>query len=412
MNTNDVPYLTADLPGIGGRIKENLEDFRVDEIPLYAPCGQGTHTYFRILKTGIPTPVAVDRIARRMGARPTDIGLAGLKDSQAITTQWLSLEYGEQERLRRFRDANIEILEVTRHNNKLRIGHLAGNRFALRIRGVGRNQVAPAQRILDVLVARGVPNLFGHQRFGARGDTADLGAAMVRNDLVEFVKIFLGRPVGVDPPDCHIAREAFDAGYYDRALQKWPRHYTDQRRALIAFKRRQSPIAALAAVDKRLKRLFVSAFQSEIFNAVLVQRIGQIDCVHKGDLAQKEDSGGIFLVEDEAVDQPRAARFEISPTGPIVGTRTHFAQGAPGEFEHEVLARYGVSNENFDRVGGLTSKGSRRSLRFRLVEPRLSAGSDGRGSFIELAFTAASGCYATVVLRELMKVPLTAPIGE
>ena len=398
----DYPYLTGQLPGIGGQIKQRIEDFRVDEIPLYEPCGRGSHAYFKVHKGGVPTPVAVDRIARYMGVRPSEVGFAGLKDSQALTTQMMSIEHAHGDKLERFRDPQVKITDVTFHNNKLRVGHLAGNRFSIRIRGVGPSQMKAAQAVLDVLVRRGVPNYFGEQRFGARGDTGLLGAAIVRGDLEEFTQIFLGRATGEDPPDCKAARDAFDSGYLDRAIQRWPRHYVDQRKALIAYKRRKSGAAVLAAIDKRLKRLFVSAFQSEIFNDVLAGRIDQIDRVQLGDLAQKTDSGGIFPVLDEAVEQPRAASFEISPTGPIVGPRCNFAQGQGGQIELAVLAGYKVRPEAF-RVGSLDSKGGRRALRFQIHEPLLAPGSDQHGSFIQLDFTAPSGCYATVVLREMMK---------
>ncbi|HAU38379.1 MAG TPA: tRNA pseudouridine(13) synthase TruD [Phycisphaerales bacterium] len=399
----DLPYLTNHLPGIGGRIKENVEDFRVDEAALYAPCGRGTHAYFRVTKMGVPTPVAVNRIARHMGVRPTDIGVAGLKDAQAVTTQWMSLEHANVDRLRRFRDSQVQVSDITFHGNKLRIGHLAGNRFAIRIRGVGEGKLPAARRVLEALERRGVPNFFGEQRFGARGDTAALGAAMVRNDLDEFVRIFLGRSIPDDPPDCKAARDAFDAGYLDRALQRWPRHYVDPRKALIAYKRRRSPVAALAAIDKRMKRLYVSAFQSEIFNDVLTARLDGLDAVLPGDLAEKTDSGGVFPVEDAAREQPRASAFEISATGPIVGYRCNLAEGEPGRIEREILAKYRVTQEDFTRVDHLRAKGTRRALRFRLGEPNLAAWRDARGEFIEVTFTAPSGCYATVALREIMK---------
>jgi tRNA pseudouridine13 synthase len=399
---NQLPYLTRDLPGIGGRIKERIEDFRVEEIPLYQPSGRGTHTYFTVAKTGIPTNVAADRIARYMGVRSMEIGIAGMKDSQACTTQTMSMEYADADKLRRFRDTNIKIVDVTYHTNKLRIGHLSGNKFALRIRGAGASNLAQAKRIMDVLVARGVPNYFGQQRFGSRGDTGLLGAAMVRGDLKVFVEIFLGHAIASDPPDCKAARDAFDAGYYDRALKHWPRHYTDQRHALIAYKRKGSPTAAIAAVDKRLKRLFVSAFQSEIFNHVLARRIDQIDTVQLGDLAEKID-GGVFTVEDLAVEQARAGLFEISPTGPIVGTRCNLAGGAVGQLEQAVLDEFGARMEDFRHIGELHSKGSRRALRFKIESPSLRAGIDGFGQYIELEFLAPPGCYATVLLREMMK---------
>jgi len=398
------PYLTADLPGIGGRIKESLDDFRVDELPLYEPCGEGSHVYFRIAKAGVPTPVAVERIARYMGVRPTDIGLAGLKDAQATTTQMLSLEHADPVKLAAYRDAQVQVTWTGRHGNKLRPGHLAGNRFAVRIRGAGQAQLAAAQAVLEVLKRRGVPNYFGPQRFGARGETAELGAALVRGDLAEFLAVYLGRSAPADPPDCRAARDAFDAGYLDRALQLWPRHYGNERRALSAWKRSSRPGPAIAAIDKRMRRLFVSAFQSRIFNDALARRLGDIDKVWEGDLAEKADNGAIFAVADAAAEQPRAERFEISPTGPIVGFRGKLAEGPMGQIEREVLAATNINQDDFRRVGTLKVKGGRRSLRFAMGSPTLSAGRDGRGEFLELAFTAPSGCYATVALREIMKV--------
>lgn len=403
MEIQKLPYSTAWLAGVGGRIKVQPEDFRVDEVPLYPFSGQGTHAFFRVVKRGVPTPVAIHRIARHMGVRPTDIGFAGLKDSQALTGQWMSLEFADAARLERFRDSQVSICDVTWHGNKLRIGHLKANRFEIKIRDVGEAQLPVAKAILEVLAARGAPNYFGEQRFGARGDTGLLGAAMVRNDADEFVRIFLGGPIESDPPDCLAARQAFDAGDFQQALRRWPRHYVDQRKAITAYMRRRDGRAALGRIDKRLKRLFVSAFQSEIFNRVLAGRIGSYDTVQAGDLAQKTDSGGIFLVEDEPTDRQRAKRFEISPTGPIVGYRCNFAQGEPGRIEQQTLEQFGITKTAFEKVDRMRVKGTRRALRFPLTEPVISAGTDKHGQFIQLTFSAPSGCYATIVLGEIMK---------
>jgi len=412
-----LPCLTRDLPGIGGQVRQYVEDFRVDEVPLYEPSGEGTHVYFRIRKTGVPTPAVIDRIAMYMGVRPTDIGLAGLKDARAVTTQTLSLEHADEAKLAAYHDAQVEVLWTNRHTNKLRPGHLAANRFTIRIREVGEGtpnaingigdpeaQLPAARAILDVLVRRGVPNAFGPQRFGAREDTAALGEAMVRGDLDEFIAIFLGKPQPDDPPDCRAARDAFDTGHYDRALKRWPRHYRNERRALSAYKRRRRPGPAFAAIDKRMRRLYASAFQSLLFNKVLAQRIDTIDRVLEGDYARKLDSGGVFLVEDADAEQPRADRFEISPTGPVPGYRCHLAEGEQGEIERQVLAAHSITQDDFRRVGALKLKGARRDLRFALAEPSLSAGADEHGQYIELGFGAHSGCYATLVLAEIMKV--------
>ncbi len=179
---DELPYLTSDLPGIGGRIKETPEDFRVEEIPIYDPSGEGTHLYFRVEKTGVPTPAAVDRIARHMSVRPGDIGFAGLKDARAVTVQMMSLEHCEPDRLASFRDSSVRVSVVGMHTNKLRPGHLSGNRFDIRIRGVGAERLNDAKNVLAVLAQRGVANFFGKQRFGARGDTWLLGRALVTQD--------------------------------------------------------------------------------------------------------------------------------------------------------------------------------------------------------------------------------------
>ena len=402
-----LPYLTADLPGIGGAIRQNLEDFRVSELPLYEASGAGDHVYFRIEKVGVPTPAAVDRIARYMGVRPGDIGLAGLKDAQAITTQMLSLEHADAARLAAYRDAQVRVVWVGRHGNKLRPGHLAGNRFDVRIRGVGEGQLEAAREVLEVLKRRGVPNYFGPQRFGARGDTDKLGAALVRGDLREFLAIYLGRSSPADPPECRGARDAFDAGFLPRAQQLWPWHYGSERRALAAWKRTGKAGPAIAAIDKRMRRLYVSAFQSRIFNDVLTRRLGSLDELWEGDLAEKAENGAVFAVVDAAAEQERCRRFEISPTGPIVGYRGKLAEGRMGEIEREVLGAAGASAEDFRRVGALKVKGGRRALRFALGGPDLTAGRDEAGEFVGLAFTAPSGCYATVVLREIMKTDAT-----
>ena len=400
------PYLTADLPGIGGRIKQRVEDFRVDELPAATPTGRGRYAHFRVIKKGMPTPVAVSRLARFLGVSPGDIGVAGMKDSQAVTSQWMSVDSSCTSRLERFRDAQIEIDEIIWHSERLRPGQLAGNRFAIRIRGAGRGKLAAATAVLDVLRRRGVPNFFGPQRFGRRGDTGRLGAAMVRGDGEEFVRLFLGGPIESDDRDATAARKAFDLGQFDRAIKNWPRHFVDQRKALAAYKRRRNPASALAAIDPRMKRLFVSAFQSEIFNTVLVRRLADFDRLWAGDLAQEAGDNPFFLVQDPAALAQKLAGLQISATGPIFGSRCPLAEGDPGRLERQVLAEFEVSPDDFVRVDRLEVKGSRRPLRFAMIEPGLSAGKDRFGEFIELRFTAPSGCYATIVLHEIMKVDL------
>ena len=399
----EMPWLTGEMPGIGGRTKASAADFRVEELALYEPCGTGTHVYFRVVKTGVATPVAVGRIARYMGVRPGDIGIAGLKDARAVTTQMMSLEHADADKLAAYHDSQVQVTGTWLHGNKLRPGHLLGNRFTIRIRGVGADDLDQARATLGVLARRGVPNYFGHQRFGARGDTAVLGEALVRGDLAGFIALYLGRGDDGDPPDCRAAREAFDAGDFAAALAHWPRHYRDERRALSAYKRKRHPGPAVGAIDKRLKRLYVSALQSAMFNDMLSRRINSIDRVWPGDLAKKTDSGGVFPVEDAEAEQPRAEAFEISPTAAVVGYRSRFPQGQMGQIERDVLTRWRIQPGDFRNVGRLKSKGTRRALRFKIGQPTISADRDDDGELLELTFTAPPGSYATIALGEIMK---------
>jgi tRNA pseudouridine13 synthase len=402
---NDWPFLTGDLPGIGGTIKQQVEDFVVREEPLYEPSGQGSHVYFRVVKRGISTPQAVSRIARSLQVKPGQIGYAGLKDAFGVTEQTMSVEHVDPERLKSIRDPNLQIVGISRHTNKLRLGHLRANGFRIRIRQVGADDLPRAGQILEVLKRRGAANYFGPQRFGMRGDTGHLGKALLRGDLDGFLDLLLGRPGPADPPEVRAARDAFQAGRLDRALQRWPRKYDAPRRALIALKKKGKASAAVAAIDKRMKRLYVSAFQSLVFNDILAGRIETLDRLLPGDLARKTDTGGVFEVQDPSGEQSRCDRFEISPTGLLPGSKAPIATGQAGRIERDVLDAHGIDAEGFAKVGSLKVKGTRRCLRFALENPSIQAGQDENGSYIELCFSAPSGCYATAVLAEIMKPP-------
>ncbi len=400
---SDLPFLTSALPGIGGVLKERPSDFQVEEIPLYPASGEGAHVYFEVVKQGVSTAVAVERIAQHMDVRSHDIGFAGLKDAHALTRQWMSLEHADASRLAAYHDKQVAVVATTRHTNKLKTGHLRANRFALRLRHVCGGAVKKAAAILEVLAAKGVPNYYGAQRFGLRGDTAELGRLLLRHDKEGFLRAFLGTPMVCDAPDIASARAAFDAGELDRSLKCWPKHANEQRKALCGFRRRGKAGEGIGAISKRLLRLMASAAQSEVFNAVLAERLGTMGTLRCGDWAQKVATGGLFYVEDPAAEQPRCDAWEISPTGPLPGMRMLQTGGDVLALENRAIAQSGLAAEEFSRAGSIKLDGARRALRFRLEEMDLSAGRDDHGDFVEVKFSAPSGCYATVVLDEIMK---------
>jgi len=398
------PYLTADLPGIPGVVKSRPEDFVVEEIPQYEACGQGDHTYFVVEKTGMTTLDLIRRLGRALGRRDRDFGYGGLKDAQAVTRQMISLEHADDEQIRKLDIPGVKILEISRHGNKIKLGHLAGNRFWIKIRDVPPEDSETTQKCLQVLQKRGVPNYFGHQRFGMRGDSWILGGAILRGDMKEFLAQFCGRPIPGDRDQVRKARELYDKGHYELASEIWPAFFRDAKRACRILAGKPDNLAkAVGCVDDKLKRLFVSAFQSDMFNEVLARRIETLDKVLLGDMAAKEDSGGVFRVDDPAVEQPRADRFEISPTGPIFGYRMMMPEGLEGEIEREILEREKITLQGLKHAPGHKLKGGRRPFRVRMTNLEVQTGRDNYGNYLHLRFDLPSGSYATAVLRELMK---------
>jgi tRNA pseudouridine13 synthase len=374
----------------------------VEELPLYSPSGEGQHTFFEIRKVGISTFQAVRAIAHAMGLPPNRISYAGLKDAQAITCQVLSVEGVPPQAVTALDLPNVCVMWAERHRNRLKIGHLRGNRFTIRVRQVEESALSACQAILDVLARRGVPNRFGPQRFGQRGNSADLGRAVVQQDAQEFIRSLVGRPHPNESTGVQAARERFEAGHWAEALNLFPGNMADERRALQALIRTGGDYTqAYATVPKRLKMFLLSAYQSALFNRVLEARLPTLDCVYVGDVAMKHPGRSVFRVEDEAMEQPRAARFEISPTGPIFGYKMMRAFGQQGELESQILTTENLTLEDFRVGGGIKARGERRALRFQVHDPEL-----WYDEGVLLRFSLPKGCYATAVLAEIMKVPL------
>ncbi|HEY1553815.1 MAG TPA: tRNA pseudouridine(13) synthase TruD [Kofleriaceae bacterium] len=347
-----LPYLTADLAGIGGVLRAHDQDFFVDEEPAYAPTGQGEHVFARIEKRGLATPQAIDRIARALGCASRDVGVAGMKDRHAVTRQWISLPppIGPETVSALVLD-DIAILEVARHGHKLRTGHLRGNRFVLRVRDAGPDAAPRARAILERLARPpGAPNWYGEQRFGRDGDNAARGRAIA---------------LGTEKP---------------------PR-------------------------DRRLARLLVSALQSELFNSWLVARLadGLYARVVAGDILHKT-TGGQFTCEDPAVDEARLVAGELVPTGPMFGSRMRRPpDGSPAAArEDAILAAAELSLAAFEPVRAL-AEGTRRDAAFAVTEPSVASLPEG---VLEVAFALPAGAYATAVMREIMKLgPQASDLG-
>ncbi len=394
------PYLTADLPGTGGVIKEEPEDFLVAEIPLYLPEGTGEHLYVEIEKRGITTLEAVRRLARELHVSDRDIGYAGMKDARGVTRQTVSIPRVVPERVLALELPGVKVLSAVRHRNKLKLGHLAGNRFRIRVREVTADAAVRAEAILAVLGARGVPNFFGVQRYGAQGNSHLIGRALLAGDYRGAVDALVGDPAAVRDERWRAAIEAYRRGDVAASIAAFPGHCRTEREVLQRLSKQPDAWErAFRAVHPRLQKLYLSACQSELFDRVVAVRLATLDRVEAGDLAWKHENGACFLVEDEAAEALRAARFEISPTRPLFGARMKLPAGRQLALEEAILREAGLTLASFDLPGSRWLEGERRPLRVPVGEVGVTA--DSHELVVE--FSLPRGSYATSALREVMK---------
>jgi tRNA pseudouridine13 synthase len=400
----NLPYLTADVPGVGGVLRERPEDFSVTEIPAYEASGDGEHSLCEIQKTGISTFDALDRIGRALDVNPREIGFAGMKDAQAVTRQWLTVPRVDDAKLLAIQTPQLTVLSAAKHRNKLRLGHLKGNRFIIKIRDVHATDVATIKPALERLEREGMPNYFGEQRFGRRGDNDRLGAALLREDPAAVLRLVLGAPLkDVDPSGVFEARRFFENNDLEAAMKKWPRSSGMERRILARYINTKSAGKALSLLEPRLKRLWLSALQSRVFNDVVAERITALGKLLPGDLAYLHDKGACFTVEDVAKEQPRADAFEISATGPMLGYRMSLPGGEALALEQEIYDKFKLTREDFKRPNRDQAKGDRRPIRVKPADVSIDGGVDGHGEHITVGFTLPAGSFATVLLREVMK---------
>lgn len=340
------PAITEDLPGIGGRIKVEPSHFVVEEIPLYEPCGEGEHVYVRVTREGLTTRDLQKALAGLFGLAPSSVGAAGLKDKRARTTQTVSIHLPDPriapEAVARQieRELPVRVEWAKRHKNKLRTGHLKGNRFRVLITRIGlrpEEALRRAERLAEALKERGVPNYYGEQRFGRNAQNVERGRALL-----------LG---AANPP--------------------W---------------------------DRWTRRLLLSAYQAYLFNQWLALRIerGLFARLLEGDIAQGVETGGLFEVRDVEAERAAFERGEIAYTGPIYGAKMRWAEGVPGGLEREVFEREGLTREHLERA---KLRGSRRPGRLLLKGLRLEPAEEG----LWLEFTLPKGAYATALLREFLR---------
>ncbi len=337
-----LPFLT-DTSGIGGRLKVQPEDFVVDELPLYPASGEGEFLYLRIRKRDVSATDLATHITRTFAISSSEIGMAGRKDRRAVTTQFVSVPARFVDDPERLNSDQIEVVDVQRHSNKLRTGHLAGNRFEILLRDASVDSLdelgTTVEATAEAISRLGFLNYYGEQRFGRHDDTDSDGFHLLRGEQVR-------------------------------------------------------------RLGKNALRFALSAAQSRLFNEWAADRVRD-ELTHRvlqGDVMQVVGSGGCFAVENPDDEQARFDTRETVLTGPIFGPKMRQSNGEPAAREAAVLDRFRLTLDAFSRFRKLTA-GTRRSL---LVWPGdFSAEVVDAG--VRLCFVLPSGAYATALLREFTK---------
>jgi len=355
----DPPRQTADLLGVGGRIRARVEDFVVREIPAYAPDDrENAHLLLVLKKRGIGSEDALQIVAERCQIPRVELGLAGLKDTHAVTEQWISAPAAYRAALAAFEHPAIELGPAHPHGNKLRRGHLHGNTFEL----VLRDLAVPLPLALTRLEAKvgalrergGLDNLYGEQRLGDGG-----------RNLIRGLALLLGG----------------------------------------------------GARGRRKADFLLSAGQSALFNLYLLERRvrGLMRVVLRGDILRKRATGGLFQCDDPALDQARFDAGELELTGPIFGSKMMApAAGTPSDaLERAILDRVGLGLDQL-RALGRKLPGTRRPLQLALTDLEIAPASavelaslgpashnPGLSAGVRLRFSLPAGAYATALLHEL-----------
>jgi tRNA pseudouridine13 synthase len=323
-----------------GALRASPEDFKVDEILGFEASGAGPHALLEVRKRGANTEWVARELARAAGCKPFEVGFAGLKDRNAVTTQAFTVPRGKRaaEEFAGLTGEGFEVLSAVAHQRKLPRGALAGNRFEITVREVRCDEARLRERI-DAIARGGVPNYFGPQRFGREaGNLADVLRAAAR-----------------------LAEGARGRGRSDQGFM-------------------------------------LSAARSVIFNAILAARIGQgsWNRLLAGDMANLDGRGSVFAVPavDEDLER-RCAQLDIHPSAPLWGEGDSLATGEVLALEDAVAARF---PEALSVIRAARMNAERRALRMRVQDLTY----DYQDDVLRLRFALPSGSFATAVLREII----------
>lgn len=397
---------------IAASIKASPEDFLVDELPLFDPCGEGEHLYVGVQKRGLSHHEMVAKVSRHFGVPSHSIGTAGMKDRQAVTHQTVSVHLcNRQPPAAEIPGDDIGILWMARHRHRLRRGQLAGNRFSIRIREIDPLRAPTLWQRLRRLEECGLPDALGPQRFGSFGTNHILGWCLLHGLADQCVATMLGDAMPNPTPRMERVLEHLHAQRFREAAAELTRHQGAERRILLAMARGMPAAAALRAAGAQTLEFFVTGIQSAVFNRVLDLRLeaGTLNAALEGDILWRPGAHGRFHFDETRAADPeqrldiagRIASGQLSPSGPMFGREMDQPAGEAARMEREAMAAFRLDDDAW-RTSQFAPTGARRPLRVPVRNAQLEAGTDERGPFIRLAFDLPAGAFATTLLHEVL----------
>ncbi len=412
-------YYITNAPGCGGVLRSSPEDFAVDEVYEDLNYEGGRYLVLEVEKKDWDTHHLIREMSRQLRISQKRFGWAGTKDKRAVTSQRISIMGLDESELKRITLPDLKIKVLGKTNRSVGLGDLLGNRFLIKIRELDCSADAADRMSLitnEIKEQGGVPNYFGVQRFGeTRPITHLVGEAIVRGDLEEAVFIYLAKPFPGEPERTRDARQKLwedrDVGL---ALKSYPEYLRYEVAMLNYLVSHPGDYAgSFGVLSPNLRRLFVHAYQSYLFNKILSKRLsaglglnrpsdGDVVCFSKGDLP---DTGRLQEVTDENLGAVTrlVERGRAYVTLPLIGFETTPAKGLEGDVERDILQAEMVGPENF-RVQANPDLGSRGARRTAIL--KVSPSVKVEEGCAKLQFFLPAGSYATVVLREYMKAKI------
>lgn len=346
---------------IQAHFTKNSNDFVVSEIPLYEFSGSGEHLVLHVRKKNLTTWQMLKIFSQVSGANMRDFGYAGLKDKEGMTTQYISIHKNYEKAFENFTHADIKILNSNYHDNKIKTGHLKGNRFFIRLKKVLSVDAFKIEEAFKRISKEGYPNYFGYQRFGKNGDNFNEGRAILLGEKKER-----NRKV----------RDFLISAYQSELFNRWLSKRVEISKYFESFGEKE--LAGVLNWDKE-----------DIKN---IKKQPQFFKLLAGDVCHHYPHGKAFICEDIDAEAQRFNAKEITVTGWLIGGRTIKSCGLAGEIESEYFNEAEAFLEKLD--------GTRRFAWNFIENPEFKYKEED--AWVELAFTLTKGAYATVVLEEIL----------